>query len=260
MARFDGFTPGQFSWVDLTTRDAGAALRFYEPLFGWSHIEERDERGRPYVQFTLHGLRAAGMGEMDDAIRRSGIPSVWSSYVTVKDANATAARAVELGGKLVMPPLDITSAGRMAILADPAGARFSLWQPREHAGAELVNEPNSFCWNELLSRDVDASAAFYVSLFGWTIVRTEIPNEYWEIRLGDRLNGGILPWQPRMGAMPAHWGVYFSVRDCDETVKRIEELGGQLLYGPNDIGPGRFAVVADPLGAIFQVITLHDPV
>ena len=78
-------------------------------------------------------------------------------------------------------------------------------------------------------------------------------------KVGERLNGGILPWQPAMGDAPPHWGVYFSVRDCDETVKRLQELGGRLLSGPVDIEPGRFAVVADPLGAVFQVMTLHEP-
>jgi uncharacterized protein len=148
----------------------------------------------------------------------------------------------------------------MAFLSDAEGAHFAIWQPGEHAGAGLVNEPVSLCWNELLTKDVEKAKAFYTALFGWEINAAEdAPVEYYGITNASRFNGGILPWLSQMGDVPPNWGVYYSVPDCDASVERVEELGGRLLVSPKDIHPGRFAVVADPAGAVFSVMHLHSP-
>jgi predicted enzyme related to lactoylglutathione lyase len=97
-------------------------------------------------------------------------------------------------------------------------------------------------------------------LFGWDINAAEdAPVEYYGISNAGRINGGIIPWSSQMGDVPPNWGVYFSVADCDASVKRVEELGGRLIVAPKDIHPGRFAVVADPAGAVFSVMHLHSP-
>ena len=213
--------------------------------------------------FASAGLQVAGMGEMDADMKQSGMPAFWNSYVTVEDTDATAARCQDLGGSVRMPTMELRAQGEligtMAILCDPEGAAFSLWKPGQHRGADLVNEPNAFCWNELATRDMAAAQRFYADLLGWTFDRAEGDTEYWEIRQGKRLNGGMLPWQAEWGDTPAHWSVYFSVADCDATVEQLKRLGGQLLAGPTDIAPGRFAVVQDPGGAVFQVMYVHEP-
>ena len=265
MSQIENHVPGAFCWVDLMTPDMAAATSFYEAIFGWRHRDETHPSGGVYRQLTCRELRVCGMGPMSSEMQASGMPSVWNSYVRVDDVEEICARAESLGGQVRMPAMAIDSsegrAGRMAILVDPAGAAVSLWQPGYHKGAQLVNDPGGFAWNELLSRDVEASAHFYVGLFGWTIAGEETggPAAYFEISNSGRRNGGIMPWRPEFGEAPPSWSVYFSVRDCDETVKNIRERGGQLLSGPIDIAPGRFAVCADPLGAVFKVIKLVDP-
>ncbi|MAE93858.1 MAG: hypothetical protein CL910_04295 [Deltaproteobacteria bacterium] len=265
MARFDRYIPGQFSWVDLMSPDPEASPRFYQAVFGWSPVASQDDAGGSYTMFKLQDLDVAGMGAMPDEMKSAGVPAHWNSYVTVEDVDAKAAMAQALGAELQMPVIDIAMGGelvgRMAVVVDPEGARLSLWQPGSHPGAGLANEPGSFGWNELCSRNVPAARDFYGKLFDWSFRPADPaqPDGYQEILVGDRMNGGILPWSPEMGEIPPSWSVYFSVADCDETVKRIQELGGQLLMGPTDISPGRFAVAADPQGAVFDVMFMHQP-
>ena len=200
------------------------------------------------------------MGEMDAAMKQSGMPPVWASYVTVADLSASVARAVELGAQAVMPEHRIemngNHVGTMAILSDPEGAFFSLWQAGAHHGAELVNEPGSFAWNELMTRDLAGAKRFYGELFGWSFREDE---NYCEILNGERSNGGILTIRPEMGEVPPNWGVYFSVADCDAAVEQVKKLGGQALMAPVDIEPGRFCPVLDAQGASFTVMQLNEP-
>ena len=157
---------------------------------------------------------------------------------------------IEVGGELV---------GRMAFLTDPSAARFAIWQPGNHAGSGLANVPGAFCWNELCTPDVERAVDFYETLFGWKIQPGDAENGYRQIELDGRGNGGILPWRPEMGDMPPTWSTYFTVEDCDAALAKIRELGGQVFMGPVDIEPGRFAVVADPQGAVFNVMYVRNP-
>ena len=263
MARFDRYEPGQFSWVDLMTPDVDAAARFYGALFGWTADTGEDDEGGRYTMFRLGDAEVAGMGAMPDEMAQAGVPPHWNSYVTVEDADATAARAQQLGAQLQMPVLDLHAGGelvgRMTVLSDPSGAALSIWQPGRHRGSALANVPGTFCWNELCARDVDGSVKFYQELFGWTVGAGDAENGYREIRVGDRLNGGILPWRPEMGDIPPYWSTYFAVEDCDAAVAKLRELGGTAHMGPVDVEAGRFAVVADPQGAVFQVRLVRNP-
>ena len=260
MARLKAYQHGQFSWVDLMTPDAAAAKEFYAALLGWSHVNFPTDQGGVYTQFTYHNLPVAGLGEMSAGMKASGGPAFWNSYVTVDDADTVAATVEPLGGQITMPVMQVMSAGRMAFLTDAEGAYFAIWQPGDHAGAALVNEPGSLCWNELLTKDVETAKVFYNALFGWEIRAVDsLPLEYYVISNAGRMNGGMLAWVEDMGDVPPNWGVYFSVADCDASVERVEELGGRLILPPRDIEPGRFAVVADPAGAVFSLMYLHAP-
>lgn len=263
MAKFDSYAPGQFSWTDLMTPDVEAAKAFYGALFGWVPAASQDDAGGGYTMFRLGDTDVAGMGAMPDEMKGAGVPAHWNGYVTVEDADAAAARAVELGGELQLPVIDIRVggelAGRMSILVDPGGARVSIWQPGAHRGSGLANVPGSFCWNELCTREVDGAVRFYEALFGWEIGEGDPESGYRSIELGGRLNGGVLPWRPEMGDFPPSWSTYFAVGDCDAAVEKVRALGGNLLMGPRDIEPGRFAVVQDGQGAVFSVMLLEDP-
>lgn len=260
MARPERYQHGQFSWVDLMTPDAAAAKDFYQGLFGWSHVDFPTDQGGVYTQFTYEDLAVAGLGEMPDDMKSAGLASFWNSYVTVNDADEVAGRVEELGGKVKMPVMQVMRAGRVALVADAEGAQLAIWQPGDHVGAGLVNEPVSFCWNELLTGDVERARRFYQDLFGWEIAPSEsAAHDYYEIRNDGRMNGGVLPWSSQMGDVPPNWGVYFSVADCDATVSRVVELGGRTIVPATDIEPGRFSMLADPAGAVFSVIHLHSP-
>jgi predicted enzyme related to lactoylglutathione lyase len=154
--------------------------------------------------------------------------------------------------------MDVLDVGRMAVFTDPVGAVFSIWQPGTHPGAQLVNEPGTWSWSELVTTDVDASKRFYGDVFGWTsTTHGEGVGAYTEWEVQGRSVGGMMLKPPMMPAeVPPHWAVYFSVADTDTAVARVAELGGSVMMPPMDIEPGRFAVVADPTGAVFNVIAL----
>jgi hypothetical protein len=194
----------------------------------------------------------AAISPQQEAQRDAGAPPTWNSYVSVENADAVAERAKGLGATIVAPPFDVMEAGRMAAIQDPQGAYFLLWQPNQHFGAQLVNAPGAPSWNELASPDLDASSAFYSSLFDWSVEPFEgSPEPYLTIKNGDVTNGGIRTLNSP--GPPPHWLVYFAVDSLDESLVKVDELGGTVHAGPMDIGIARIAVVADPQGAMFAL-------
>ncbi len=252
----ESYEHGVPSWVDVSSPDPAAARRFYSALFGWEINEGPPEAGG-YAIALLQGKSVAGIGPQMDP----NFPPVWSTYINVDDADAIAKKVSESGGQVYVPPMDVLEFGRMAFFADPTGAVFGVWQPKLHKGAQLVNEPNTWCWNELLTTDVDQAKQFYGAVFGWGSQTHPGPMPYTEWQLGGSSVGGMMAKPPMMPAeVPSHWLAYFAVTDTDATVKRVNELGGRTMAPPMDIEPGRFAVVADPAGATFGVIKLKDAV
>jgi len=251
MAEFIEYEPGTPSWVDVSTSDLGASGAFYSKLFGWEAEDQGADAGH-YTMFRMRGLNVAGMGQRMDENQ----PPAWTTYVTVRDADATVAKVREAGGAVFMEPMDVLDVGRMAVLADPTGAVFALWQPRAHQGAQLANEPDTFCWNELNTRDTAAAIPFYEAVFGWTAETNQMgPMTYTEWKVDGRTVAGMMDMPPDVPAeVPAHWLVYFAVSDCDATVANATSLGATTFMPPTDIPPGRFAVLGDPQGAVFAVI------
>ena len=244
------YAPGTFSWADLTTTDQPAAKAFYSALFGWEAEDMPVGEGVFYSMMSIDGKNVAAIAPQPEQQRDAGVPPTWQSYVTVEDADATVQRAKELGGTAHADAFDVMEAGRMAVLQDPHGAFFMIWQPRAHIGAQLVNSPGTLTWNELSCPDFDATTAFYGGLFGWTFAPFEgSPESYLLIQNGESGNGGIRPLQPP--DMPPHWLAYFGVEDLDASLAKLEELGGSKVTDPIDIGVGRIAVVRDPQGAAF---------
>jgi predicted enzyme related to lactoylglutathione lyase len=254
MSERTSYTPGTPCWVDLGTPDIEAAAKFYAGLFGWSVEEgENSEQTGGYRQATLRGKPVAGVMPL----MQEGQPPAWSSYVSVEDADATAAKVREAGGNVLAEPMDVMELGRMAIFADPTGAVFGIWQPGTFVGAELVNEANALAWNELNTRDVDAAKTFYTAVFGLGYEDMEVENvgTYTMLKVGEDTVGGMLDITGRVpDEVPANWLAYFAVEDTDATLAKLEELGGSINMGPVDIVAGRFAVVSDPFGAVFAVI------
>ena len=233
--------PGTFSWADVTTTDQEAAKAFYTGLFGWEIEDLPVGEGVAYSMARVGGRDVAAISPQPSQQREAGVPPAWNSYITVESADAAAERVGQLGGTVHAPPFDVMQAGRMAVIQDPQGAFFMVWEPRENIGAGLVNAPGALVWNELASPDPEASSAFYGDLFGWTIAPFEgSPEPYLSIKNGDANNGGIRELsQP---GVPPHWLVYFGTEDIDAALAKVDELGGTKI-----------AIVQDPLGAVFAL-------
>jgi len=243
MARYEHGVP---SWVDIGTQDLGAAVRFYSELFGWEGRDMGEEAGH-YTVVSKDGRQVAAISPAQD----SGPPR-WTTYINVDDVDGAAGKAESAGGRVIVAPMDVMAAGRMAIFIDTTGAAIAAWQPGEHLGAQLVNEPGAFTWSELSSSDVAKSKAFYSAVFGW---RWGGADDYAEAQVSGRTIGGLMPRRAGIPAdVPDSWLVYFGSADVDADVQKATELGASVVAGPSDIpGTGRFAVLTDPQGAAFAL-------
>ena len=248
--------PGTFCWVELSTTDGPAAKKFYTSLFGWSHVDNPIGDAGVYTMLQKNGKDVGALYQMGP--EQKGMPPHWGSYVAVENANDAAAHAKELGATVMLEPFDVMEHGRMAVLQDPTGAVFSLWEPKSHIGARLINEPGSFCWNELYTTDPARAADFYTGLFAWTKDSRHMDiGEYVIFNFGGRNAAGMMKIPKEWGPVPPHWMVYFAVADCDKTVEKAKSLGARITVPPTDIPEiGRFAMLIDPQGAGFSVIKL----
>lgn len=255
MGKRDRYEPGTFCWVDLATTDPDGAKSFYGELFGWESEDTPGGEGVAYTMLRLDGDDVCALYGMEEARRGQGVPPHWFNYVSVKDADAVAAKARDLGGTVVSGPRDARETGRTAVVADPAGAMLGLWQPGTGIGAGRVNDVGCMGWNELQTRDPEAAADFYGGLFGWEF-EAERENgrlAYVTIRNSGHMNGGFMPMGEEHGDAPSAWVPYFTVTSADDTVARVKELGGEVHVPPFDAGAGRISVVADPQGAVFSL-------
>lgn len=255
MAEFASYEPGTPCWVDLSSPDVDASVAFYSSLFGWEAGEAAGEEYGGYRMFLLRGKMVAGLGP----VMGEGQPAAWNTYVSVENVDKTAEAFPGAGGAVLAGPMEIPVAGRMAVFADSTGAAISVWEPGEHRGAELANEPGAFCWNELYARDVPAARAFYPAVFGWEVAASGGgPMEYYEFKRGGRSIAGMMPMPDTVPAeVPPFWLTYFAVADTDAAVGRVRELGGSVIVEPTTIPIGRFSVLMGPHREQFAVIALQ---
>lgn len=252
-------THGMFGWVDVSVRDLETGEAFYTGLFGWEAERMASPDGASdYVMFRNNGKMAGGMVLLSPDMGAAGVPPMWNSYVLVDDVEPIATRAAELGATVLVPPMDITDAGRMTYIQDPQGAALGFWQPGTHRGAEGYNETGFLTWNELTTRDVAGSKEFYAALMPeWSMHEREFDGGfvYTTIKLGDRENAGVM----EMGKgfppeVPTNWGVYFVVDDAYAGAVRVKELGGTVIREVIESSFGPIAPVADRDGAVFMII------
>ncbi len=249
MAERDSYKPGAFSWAELLSNDTEGAKAFYTGVFDWSYEDNPVGEGGVYTMFSIDGRHVGAL----HAGQQEGMPPVWNSYVTVEDADSGTERAKELGATVLAGPFDVLEAGRMSVIQDPQGAVFSIWQPRDHPGAALVNAAGALTLNQLNTSDPDAAGGFYAGLFGWEVRQEESPGpRYFGLYNDGRLNAGMMDL-PEGSPAPPHWLVYFGSDDIDASAGRVAELGGQLLVPPMPIPAGRIVVAQDPQGAIFAL-------
>lgn len=257
MAEYASHTPGTFSWVELSTSDPKAGVSFYRSLFGWDVVEHPMGPNEVYTIFTLRGQDvAAGAGQQPQE-RQMGVPPHWNLYVTVASADQAAARAQSLGATVLAPPFDVMDNGRMAVIQDPTGAVFQIWEPKSHIGVKIRNEPNSLCWSELTTRDPKAAERFYTQMFGWTPKHSApaAVMDYTEFSVNGQPGVGMMAMPEGMPAqVPSYWMPYFQVGDLDATAAKAKSLGATVMVGPQSIADGgRFVILQDPQKATFAI-------
>jgi hypothetical protein len=258
MAEVDKHKPGAFSWIELSSTDQNAAKNFYTSLFGWEFRDFPMGPDEIYTMFALKSRVCAAVFTQRADENAMGIPSHWNLYIGVESADDTAQRAGELGAKVLAPAFDVDVHGRMAVLQDPTGAVFSIWQAKQHIGIGIKDEPNSLCWADLNTPDARAAGAFYSKLFGWEIEPSKDGSGYLHIKNGSDYIGGIPPAAQRDPNAPPHWMIYLQVADCDASTAKAKELGAQVYMGPMTMEKvGKISVIADPAGAVFSLFEQH---
>ena len=249
-------------WFELSSTDPEQSYAFYSGLFGWSRLDmDLGPMGTYSFLNNANGCIGA-MCNMQPEQKAQGIPSNWGVYFAVHDCDSATAQASQLGGNVLMPPMDVSEHGRMSVIADPTGAVFSLWQPKSGGGQFVMFEDLSIGWVELATRDTHRAREFYAALLGWTLTKSPIliPNSgnYIEISVDETRYGGILPMNSEWGEIPPHWGIYIMVPDVDSSVARALELGGSNPFPAFDApGVGRIAMISDPTGAKNYIISLE---
>ena len=244
---------GATCWVDLATSDIEAASAFYADLLGWEITEGNLETGG-YRQAMLHGRPVAGLMAVMDA----SMPTMWTQYLKASDEDALAARAVELGATMIVPPMDVMAFGRMAVLLDPTGAGFGLWQPGELAGSGFVRDPGSWTWSALLSSAPAASEAFYTALLCWERTEGDSPTgdlDYRMFTIGTDPVAGIMARPEGMPAdIPDVWGVDFTVDSISRALEVIDANGATVAHGPELVQVGTMVQLIDPTGAMVGLL------
>ncbi len=255
------YRPGTFCWPELATTDPQGAIAFYGELLGWGTRDMPMGGEGSYYMWRLKDKDIGAMYQLMDEQIKQGVPPNWMGYVSVEKVEDTLEKINANDGTVLMGPYDIGDAGRMAVIQDPQGAVFALWQGLEHKGAQLVNEQGTLCWNELATKDAKAAEEFYCNVFGWTAKTEHMEmGAYTTFMNGEAMAGGLMQMTEEWGDIPPHWMIYFTVKNTDAHCEKVKQLGGTVCVEPFDIPDiGRFAVVNDPQGAVFSIIDLIAP-
>jgi uncharacterized protein len=253
-ARDTPWPDGTPCWADLGAPDMAKAREFYSDVFSWTVQPGEPETGG-YSVAELNGRGVAGIGPK---MSPPEAPTMWTTYLATSDADGTAAKIKSAGGQLMMEPMDVMDAGRMAVAVDPAGAVFGVWQARAFPGAQIVNEPGAMVWNEQMSWDFEGSKAFYAAVFGYEYGDMSSDRfSYATFKVDGRDVGGIGGYHSDLLAdTPAVWRVDFGVADTDASVARVRASGGSVIWEPMDHPAGRLSTVADDQGARFSLLAV----
>jgi predicted enzyme related to lactoylglutathione lyase len=252
------YRQGEPCWAELATHDWQAAKVFYQGLFHWNAFDMPMPEGG-YIMLQKDSDDVAALYQMSPEMAENS-PTHWTVYFAVDNVDETIEKVTTAGGQLLIGPHNVGDAGRMAVFADPEGSRFAVWQAINHSGIKRSQETNTLCWVELACRETQVAKDFYSAALGWTSKLADMPEfEYTESHVAERAIGGMMAITPEWGDMPSHWMLYFAVEDCDDLAAKAEHLGGKVCVPPTNIdNVGRFAVITDPQGGAFSVITLKE--
>jgi uncharacterized protein len=255
MANIDHYPPGSFCWFELGTSDQNSAKSFYKSLFGWDANDMPMGPDGVYTMFVLNGRNTGAAYTLWPDMVKQGVPPHWGLYIAVANVDESAAKAVKAGGAVIKPPFDVFNVGRMAVVKDPTGAVFQMWQEKRPSSEGIADVPGTFCWADLNTQNVDGAKKFYSEVFGWEIAPGEHDTSgYLHIKNGDKFIGGMPPTSMLPPNVPPHWMLYFLVTDTDASTKKVQELGGKVFMGPMTLEKvGRFSIVTDAQGASFAL-------
>lgn len=244
---------GRFIWHELVSEKPDASADYYSGLFDWEIRRTELEGGETYRMISTGGKDLGGIVPPD---RDRKLPAQWIPFVTVADVNDFCDRATGLGAEVAIHPKARPGVGRFAVLLDPLGAPIAPFRAEDEVPPEpTLPVPGTFCWQELLTPDVQSSAEFYRELLGYWAhaLDDESSGAHFMFRSGGRDAAGMMRTPPD-ASHSAVWLPYVAVDNVDATADRAEELGAKLWVPPTEIPDvGRFAVGEDPQGAFLAV-------
>ncbi|MDP2562615.1 VOC family protein [Psychrobium sp. 1_MG-2023] len=256
----NNYPEGQFCWIELNAQNWQVAKDFYSQLFNWQAVDQPIGDDMFYTMMQLNGKTVAAMYQMMPEHAEQGVKTHWLSYIAVDDVDASIAKAKTLNAEIVIGPHNVMNAGRMAVIHEPDGAYFAIWQGQENAGIELRDVNNTLCWSELASKDSAKSKTFYHDLLNWQYTDKDVEGmSYCEVTAGETSHAGLMEMTSEWGEIPPHWMPYFAVESCDDIVAKAQFLGATICVPTTEIpGIGRFSVINDPQKATFSVIELNE--
>ncbi len=257
MTTLTRYAPGTPSWYELNTSDGKAAKDFYNNLFGWTSEDNPVGESMIYTMHQLGDRKVAASFEMTADMAQEGVPPHWRVYFTVEDAQDSANLAKEAGGTVISGPSAVFTAGIMAVIQDPQGATFSIWQPGDHIGAEVKGETGAVGWTELMTGDREVPKAFYSKVFPIITQDEKMANgqDYTLMKLGDNHVAGIIQLSgEQMQGAPPQWCCYFMVEDIDASIAQARALGGDAFLEKMDIKHVFIAGSRDPQSAAFMLM------
>ncbi len=247
---------GKWVWFDYLSPDVDKAAGFYTSLFGWKTRASQSASGT----YTMLRVDDDGIGGVVPT--PSGAPprGHWIPYLATGDIRTTLDRVGSLGGSVLRAPLDNGDFGTLAIVADPLGGYFALWQSGRPSGdGDFKGKPSYFVWNELYTPDPAASIAFYAGLTGCS-ERSMTMNDggtYHILERDGRGRAGVMKPPAPDGAslpMPQQWMPYVQVASCDDAIAKAKQLGANVHVVEDAPGVGRFGIFSDPLGGMLGVM------
>ncbi|HAZ13837.1 MAG: hypothetical protein A2X86_14420 [Bdellovibrionales bacterium GWA2_49_15] len=254
MSEISTYAQNTFCWEDLYTSDLASAKTFYQGMFSWKIEDLRSDDTHPYSFFTIKGKEVCGLTKIQANLQQQKITPHWRTYVSVPNADDVVQVAKIAGATIIDPARDKMEAGRSALIQDPTGALIALWQPKRKIGALVAEVPGSACWRELLTSNLDVAGKFYATVFSWNPRPEKFGDmAYVTLKSGDTNVAGMMEMQKE--GIPSYWLTYWAVKDCEKSLKKAETLGGKILKPTTSIKKvGKFAVVADPQGAVFAIL------
>ena len=250
-------SPSNFVWYELHTYDAAAAETFYHGVLGWD-TQDAGMPGKAYTLLSVGKTPIGGILLKPASAFANGATPGWMGYIGVNDLDAFTERVLTVGGGVHRAAEDIPAVGRFAVVADPQGAIFVLFQPKGSRQPQLpsLGTPGTFAWHDLAAEEWQSEFDFYSDLFGWTrsdAIDMGPAGTYQIFAFDNRPIGGMMTRMDK--TKPPAWLYYINVEDIDAAIARVTAGGGKITHGPVTVpGDQRIANCLDPQGAAFGMV------